>query len=208
MSAVVDESALLGRLRAGDEAAFVALVDRHHASMVRLAERFVSSRAVAEEVAQESWLGLLRGLGGFEGRSSVRTYLLRTVANVARTRGARESHTSPFSSLGAGADGPTVDPERFLPVDHRWAGHWASDVRPWGRSPEQIVASAALLEEVRAAIADLPPGQRAVIELHDLEGLEGFEICNVLGISAVNQRVLLHRARAGVRRALDSAIEQ
>jgi len=198
------EDAIIERLRAGDERAFAALVDAHGPAMVRLAERFVGSHAIAEEVAQEAWVGFLRGLDRFEGRSSLRTFLLRIVVNLARTRGAREARIRPFSSFGDDdhPDGPTVDPSRFLKAGPD-AGHWASDVRPWSRSPAEIVAEETLVAAIHDAIAALPANQRAVIELRDLAGLDGDEVCAVLGLSAGNQRVLLHRARAAVRHALE-----
>jgi RNA polymerase sigma-70 factor (ECF subfamily) len=175
--------------------------------MVRLAAQFVSSQAVAEEVAQDAWLALVQGLERFEGRSTIRTWLLRVVANRARTRAKRDSRVRPFSSFGTeDDDGPTVDPERFLPADHRVAGHWASPVRPWGRAADEIAADAATRAAIEGAIARLPESQRAVITLRDLSGYESSEVCNILGLSEVNQRVLLHRARAAVRKALEERL--
>ena len=203
-----DETALIDRLRAGDERAFTAMVERHHAAMVRLAEQFVSSRAVAEEVAQDAWLALIQGIERFEGRASIRTWLFRIVANLARTRARRDVRTRPFSSFGDGGDegGPTVDPERFLPADHRAAGHWAAPLRPWGRGADEIVQDADGRAAIERAIARLPENQRAVITLRDLEGYESSEVCNILGLSDVNQRVVLHRARAAVRKALEERV--
>jgi RNA polymerase sigma-70 factor (ECF subfamily) len=160
----------------------------------------VRDRAAAEEAVQEAWLGVLRGIERFEGRSSLRTWLLRIVANVARTKGVRESRSLPFSALGD--EGPSVPEERFQGPDHRWAGHWASPPVEWGR-PEQELLSAETRARLATAIEGLPEAQRQVISLRDVEGWDAGEVCNVLGLSETNQRVLLHRARTKVRAALD-----
>jgi RNA polymerase sigma-70 factor (ECF subfamily) len=197
-----DEAALLAALRAGDERAFELLVDRHHASLVRVARQYVPTREIAEDVAQEAWLGLLRGLDAFEGRSSLRTYLFRIVMNLARTRGAREARSMPFSSLGRDDEGPAVDPERFIQAPSPGAGHWVSPIRPWGVSAEQLALSAEALEKVHEAIAELPEVQRRVVTLRDVEGFGSDEVSELLEISPGNQRVLLHRARTKLRNAL------
>jgi RNA polymerase sigma-70 factor (ECF subfamily) len=198
-----DEAALLAALRAGDERAFARLVDLHHASLVRLARQYVPTQEIAEDVAQEAWLGLLRGLDTFEGRSSLRTYLFRIVMNLARTRGAREARSAPFSSLVRDdEEGPSVDPERFVQAPDPGAGHWVSPIRPWSRSAEQLALSAEAVEQVHMAIAELPDVQRRVVTLRDVEGFGADEVCDLLELSAVNQRVLLHRARAKLRQAL------
>lgn len=198
-----EEAALLAALRAGDERAFARLVDLHHASLVLVARQYVPTREIAEDVAQEAWLGLLRGLGTFEGRSSVRTYLFRIVMNLARTRGAREARTAPFSSLVRDDDdGPAVDPERFVQAPSPGAGHWASPIRPWSRSAEQLALSAEAIEMVHEAIAELPEAQRRVVTLRDVEGFGADEVCDLLEPSEGNQRVLLHRARTKLRNAL------
>ncbi len=201
------DAALVARLRAGDERAFTALVEDLHPVMVRLAGEFVSSRAVAEEVAQEAWLGVLAGLGRFEGRASLRTWILRIVVNRARTRGVREHRTVPFSSAWPGADGdrdagPTVAAERFLGPGHRWAGHWASAPRAFP-GPEERLLGRETLDVVRRALAGLPAAQRVVVTLRDVEGWEPHEVCALLEITEANQRVLLHRGRARVRAALE-----
>jgi RNA polymerase sigma-70 factor (ECF subfamily) len=194
----VDERALVAALRRGDEAVFAALVDRHHVGLVRVAERFVSGRAVAEEVAQEAWLGFLTGLDRFEGRSSIRTWLYRIVVNIARTRGTRDARVLPFASVGStDDDGTTVDADRF--VD----GHWGSPVRPWDLAADTLTITGEAQERIRAAIDRLPAVQRQVITLRDVEGLESDEVCDLLDITPGNQRVLLHRARAAVRGALE-----
>ena len=196
----VDEREQLAALRAGDERAFASLVDEHGAAMLRVARLYVRDRAAAEEAVQEAWLGVLKGIERFEGRSSLRTWLLRIVANVARTKGVRESRSVPFSALGD--EGPSVPEERFRGPEDRWAGHWASPPEEWAR-PEQELLSAVTRAQVAAAISALPDTQRQVISLRDVEGWSADEVCNVLGLSETNQRVLLHRARTKVRAALD-----
>jgi RNA polymerase sigma-70 factor (ECF subfamily) len=206
---VIDADAvLLEGLRAGDEAAFTELVDRYSSSMLRVARMYVPSQAVAEEVVQETWLGVLTGLERFEGRSSLKTWLFRILVNRARTRGERERRTVPFATLaGHEAEGedPAVGPERFLPADHdRWPHHWASPPERWDESPERSLQSAETLRVVRDAIEQLPPMQRLVITMRDLEGWDSEEVRNALDISETNQRVLLHRARSKVRTALEA----
>jgi RNA polymerase sigma-70 factor (ECF subfamily) len=197
------DAALVAALRAGDERAFAQLVERYHASLVRVARQYVATQEIAEDVAQDAWLGLLRGLDGFEGRSSLRTYLFRIVMNLARTRGVREARTAPFSSLGRDdEEGPAVDPERFVQAPAVGAGHWASPLRPWGSSAEQIALSDEALQTVGDAIARLPERQRRVVTLRDVEGFGADEVSDVLGLSEGNQRVLLHRARTKLRQAL------
>jgi RNA polymerase sigma-70 factor (ECF subfamily) len=200
-----DDLVLVAALRAGDEDAFTRLVERYHASLVRIAGLFVPDHGVAEEVAQETWIGVLQGIGGFAGRSSFRTWLFSILANQARRRGARERRTIPFAALARPPDegpDPAVEPERFIPPGAAYAGHWASPPRPW-----ELPETAALFRETRAeiarAVAGLPPNQRAVITLRDIAGWPAAEVCNLLSISETNQRVLLHRARSRVRRALE-----
>ena len=196
---------LVARLRSRDEAAFAELVDRYTPSMRRLALSFVRSPAVADEVVQEAWLGVLRGIDRFEGRSSLKTWIFRIVANTAKTRGERERRTVPFSSLeGDAVDGePSVDPDRFL-VD----GAWATPPVRWDGVPETQLLSAETRGVIDRAIAELPPGQRAVITLGDVEGWPAAEIRNVLGLTETNQRVLLHRARSKVRAALEDYLRE
>jgi len=197
----VGEQEQLEALLRGEERAFTALVDAHGAGMLRIARLYVRDRAVAEEVVQEAWLGVLRGIERFEGRSALRTWLYRIVANVARTRAVREARTVPLSSL-AGADEPAVPPERFHGAGDLWAGHWSSPPTDWSR-PEQELLSAEARTQIAAAIEALPASQRRVIALRDVEGWSADEVCSVLELSEANQRVLLHRARSAVRRALD-----
>jgi RNA polymerase sigma-70 factor, ECF subfamily len=199
-----DDLRLLERARAGDEEAFAALVRRHSASLLRVAQMYVPSRAVAEEVVQETWLGVVRGLERFEGRSSFRTWLFRILVNRAKTRGVRERRTVPFAALAAEeADGgePAVDPTRFAPE-----GFWGTPPRRWDEDPESALRSKEALRIAREAIDKLPEMQRTVITMRDLEGLPSDEVRNVLDISETNQRVLLHRARSKVRQALEDWI--
>jgi RNA polymerase sigma-70 factor (ECF subfamily) len=201
------DAPVMAALRAGDEAAFADLVDRYHGRLVRLATVYVHNRAVAEEVAQEAWLGVLRGLDRFEGRSSLKVWVFSILTNCARSRARREGRTLPFSSFAGAAeeDGaePAVEPERFRAADPG-RGHWVSVPDNWDEVPEQRLLAAETLALVERAIAALPPTQRAVITLRDVEGCASDEVCAVLGLSEGNQRVLLHRARSRVRRALEA----
>jgi RNA polymerase sigma-70 factor (ECF subfamily) len=207
-----DDMSLHEALRAGDESAFVSLVERYHGALVRLAMVYVGSKAVAEEVAQETWLGVLQGLNRFEGRSSLKTWIFRILMNTARTRGARERRTISFSELWDASENPfepAVDPERFLPADDpNWPGHWAAPPTSWAQTPEQIVLSGEARAYIDNAIAALSPAQQEVITLRDVEGWTSEEVCNVLGITETNQRVLLHRARSKVRQALEQSLGQ
>jgi RNA polymerase sigma-70 factor (ECF subfamily) len=204
---IVDEdSELLTRLRAGDEGAFMTVVDKYGPLMLRIALGYVRTRAVAEDVVQESWLGVLQGLERFEGRSSLKTWILRIVANRARTRAEREARSVPLSSLApeAGEDEPAVNPERFLPADHpTYPGAWAIAPHSWARLPEERLLASETLQQVRAAIAKLPPRQQEVILLRDVEGWEPEEVSAALDLTPGNQRVLLHRARSKVRADLE-----
>jgi len=205
----VEELNLIEALRAGDERAFERLVAEYHASMLRLALSFVRNRAVAEEVVQETWLGVLNGLDRFEGRSSLKTWIFRILTNRAKTRGEREGRTVPFSSLAEpGEEGPSVEPERFSGPDHRWAGHWAAYPERWETVPERKLLSSEARTRIDDAIAGLPPSQRAVITLRDVAGLTSEEVCNVLELSETNQRVLLHRARSKVRAVLEDYFKE
>src|SRR5215210_7606594 len=169
-------------------------------SMLRLARLFVSSQAVAEDVVQDAWVAVLRGIDRFEGRSSLKTWIFRILTNTAKTRGVREGRSVPFSSLG-GADEPTVDPDRFLGADTRFPGHWAAPPEPW-EAGEHVIARETL-DVIERAIAKLPPAQAIVITMRDVEGFDADEVRNALDISETNQRVLLHRARSKVRSALE-----
>jgi len=192
-------------LRSGDPDAFASVVDGWSPTMLRVARSFVSTQASAEEVVQETWLAVVRGLDGFEGRSSLRTWVFRILANLARTRGVRESRTIPWSSVPAAGGEPTVDPDRFRGPDDRWPGHWTDGgaPAPWGPSPEASVLAGEVRTRVLSAIELLPQQQRTVVTLRDVHGLGSDEVCAALGISAGNQRVLLHRGRARLRSALE-----
>ena len=177
--------------------------------MLRVAMMYVSTRAVAEEVVQEAWLGVLRGLARFEGRSSLKTWIFRILTNTAKTRGEREGRSVPFSSLaGDDEQDEPVDADRFLGPDHRWAGHWSSAPRNPREVPEERLLAGEARQRIAAAIDTLPENQRAVITLRDVDGFDADEACEILGISEVNQRVLLHRARAKVRAALEAYLDE
>jgi RNA polymerase sigma-70 factor (ECF subfamily) len=202
--AVAKEEELLVRLRSGDERAFMSLVDAYGPLMLRMALGHVRTRAVAEEVVQEAWVGVLTGLERFEGRSLLKTWILRIVVNRAKTRGAREARCVPFSSLTTDDEEPALDPARFLPAEHpQWPGHWAVPPQSWASIPEERLLARETLELVGRAIRDLPARQQEVIVLRDVEGWDGDEVCAALGLSEGNQRVLLHRARSKVRAELE-----
>jgi RNA polymerase sigma-70 factor (ECF subfamily) len=205
----LDEAQLLQALQAGDEAAFEELVLMYHSALLRVAQIWVSSRAVAEEVVQDTWLGVLNGLERFEGRSSLKTWIFRILSNTAKTRAQREGRTLPFSALQdpGRVPEPAVSADRFLDSEHaRWPGHWGAPPAPW--DPEERLLGA----ETRAVIADaiegLPAAQRAVVSLRDVEGWSSDDVCNALEISETNQRVLLHRGRSKVRRALEEYLSE
>jgi len=201
------EDALLAALRRGEERAFADLLDRYYGSMLRLAMTQVYNRAQAEEVVQEAWLGVIQGIDRFELRSSLRTWIFHILMNIARTRAQRERRSVPFSALEGAADqdsGPSVAPDRFFPDDHpRWPRHWAVPPRIWGPSPEERLVAKETQAVIEQAIAALPAMQHAVITLRDVHGLSTPEAAAVLGITEGHLRVLLHRARSKVRRALE-----
>jgi RNA polymerase sigma-70 factor, ECF subfamily len=194
---------LVAALRAGDEEAFRTVVREWHSSMLRVAQIFVPTRSLAEEVVQETWLRVLGALDRFEGRSSLKTWVFRILVNTAKTRAQREGRVVPFSSLHDPARIPeaAVEPERFLPDDHdRHPGGWSAPPRAL---PEERLVASETREVIAAAVEKLPANQRAVISLRDVEGWSADEVRNALDLSEVNQRVLLHRARAKVRSALE-----
>jgi RNA polymerase sigma-70 factor (ECF subfamily) len=204
-----DDAALVAGLRADDRAAFETLIERHHAAMVRVASLFVPDRAVAEEVAQETWLAVLEGIDRFEERSSLKTWIFRILTNRAKTRAQREGRSVPLSALGAPhADEPVVDADRFLRPGDPEPGAWASRPRDWETIPEERLLSQETLAMVARAIEELPAAQREVIRLRDVEGWSAGEVCDALGITDGNQRVLLHRARSKVRQALEDYLEE
>jgi RNA polymerase sigma-70 factor, ECF subfamily len=203
--APADEAALVEALLAGDERAFEWLVQQHHTTLVRLAVRYVRDPAVAEEVAQETWLQVLKGLPRFQLRSSLKTWMTQILMNRARTRARRDRRSMPFSDawLATLADGePAVDQDRFIP------SHSPTNADRWASAPKPVATEERILAEetqavVQRAIAALPVAQREVITLRDIEGRSGTEVCNTLGLTETNQRVLLHRARSRVRAALE-----
>lgn len=200
-AAFPDDMTLLDALRAGDEAAFETLIARYHGSLLRLAQLYVPSRAVAEDVVQETWLGVLSGLSRFEGRSSLKTWIFHILLNRARTRGQRESRSLPFSSVWdpqSEPGEPSVDPAQF-----DGTGWWGPHPQAWSYVPEERLLADETRAMIQRAIEQLPPSQREVITLRDVEGWSSEEVCNSLNVSETNQRVLLHRARSKVRRALE-----
>jgi RNA polymerase sigma-70 factor, ECF subfamily len=187
---------LIRRLRVGDERAFVALVERYNGSMLRIALSFVPSRAVAEEVVQDTWLAVLRGIAGFEERSSLRTWMFTILVNRARSTGTREQRSIPVADAG-----PAVDSSRFG-LD----GRWSSPPEHWIEEAEDRLAAGKLTDLLQSAMDDLPARQREVVVLRDMEGMSSEEVCKVLAISEGNQRVLLHRGRSKLRQVLETAL--
>lgn len=191
----------LQALRRGDEVAYRALVNANHSAMLRLAMIYSPSRAIAEETVQETWVAVLRGLDGFAGRASLRTWICRILVNIARRRAGIETRTVPFSTLEE--DAPAMPPELFF-TSGEYVGHWMSERTEWSRVPEDRVLSRELQDVVSEAIAELPRAQREVITLRDVEGWSSAEVSDLLNIQDNNQRVLLHRARSRVRQALEN----
>ncbi len=196
-----DDRLLLNKLRDGDETVFALLFDHYCPSMLRLAMLYISNRAIAEEVVQEAWMGVLHGLDGFEERCSLKTWMFRIVINVAKTCSHRESRSVPFSSLWE-ADAESVEPAFDA------AGYWVSSVRSWGENPEKHLLAQETHMCVQAAIRVLPLRQRIIITLRDVDGWTSREVIDLLGISEANQRVLLHRARTRVRHALERYFDE
>jgi RNA polymerase sigma-70 factor, ECF subfamily len=196
---------LVARLRNGDEAAFAGLIDAYSAPLLRLAVTFVQSPAVAEEVVQETWLAVVTGIGRFEGRSSVKTWLFKILTNKAKTRALRERRTIPFSEFEvANSDEPAVEATRFLPANHpQWPHHWATPPQPWSMGPEGTALDRETLRIVRRALEDLPRAQRVVVALRDVHGWPAADVCAALNLSEANQRVLLHRGRSRLRAVLE-----
>jgi RNA polymerase sigma-70 factor (ECF subfamily) len=200
------DAALVERLRAGDANAFAEIVRAWSPMMLQAARACVSTDASAQEVVQDTWLAMIRGLDNFEGRSSLRTWILAILGNIGRRRGAREARTVPWSSLGPADDpGPAVDPDRFRGSDDQWPRHWTplGKPRPWPRSPEDEITTAETRSQLENGLAELPERQRAVVVLRDVHGLTSDEVCSLLGLSATNQRVLLHRGRSRLRSLLE-----
>jgi len=204
---VPPEEELVARLRAGDDAAFALVLDAWSPSMLRVARRTLPTPDLAAEVVQDTWLAVLEGLSGFAGRSSLKTWVFRILINKAQRLGGRESRTVPYSSLTAEDEGPTVDPSRFQGPDEPYPGHWREWPAPWP-DPEDAALAGELRRRAGAALAELPERQRIVLALRDIEGYDTAEVCSILDITAANQRVLLHRARAHVRRSLESYVAE
>jgi RNA polymerase sigma-70 factor (ECF subfamily) len=203
-----DDCVVVAALRAGDEAAFVALIDRHYGSMLRVARLHVSTREAAEDVVQETFLGVIRGIERFQERSSFRTWMFRILVNQAKSRGERERRSQPFSSLRPelDADEPAVDPDRFR-SEGRWAGFWCAPPSA-EHLPEARMLAAEVGDRLAEAIDALPPAQRTVITLRDVQGLSAAEVCHLLDLSQGNQRVLLHRARSKARATMERYLDE
>lgn len=194
------DAALVARLRAGDQVAFAEIVRGWSPGMLRAARTYVRTHAAAEEVVQEAWLAVVRGLDGFEGRAMLRTWVFGILLNVARRRGRIEARAQDELS------GPTVDPDRFRGDDDPYPGHWRADALPEESGPESALLAREVREVLRHALAELPERQRAVVELRDVHGLDAHEVCAVLDVTMVNQRVLLHRGRARLRSVLEDVL--
>ena len=207
MRIVLTDEQILVALKRGDESAFCQLVERHQSLMLRVARRYVRSAAVAEDVVQETWLGVLSGLDRFEGRASLKTWIFRILTNRAITRAEREGRVLPFSSVAGDDADPAVEPDRFRPEGDQWPGGWKSFPASWDGLPEERLLARETLALVGAAIAALPERQHVVILMRDIEGWSAGEVCEALAISEANQRVLLHRARSKVRRSLEAYFE-
>lgn len=206
--ASAEDLALVERLRAGDEAAFMTLVEQHQGPMLRIARMYVSTQAVAEEVVQDAWVGILKGLHQFRGRSSLRTWMYRIVANTAKTRGQREGRSVPFSSLAGDDDaGPSVPETWFRGSSDPWPGHWSTIPNDWRGIPDGRLLAHETLRVIGRSLDELPPMQAEVIRLRDVQGWSAEEVREALDISEINQRVLLHRARSRVRRSLDEYLQ-
>lgn len=190
------ERELLVRLRAGDETAFADLVERYHPQLIRVASAYVTPTELAEDVAQETWLAMLNGLDKFQARSSLRTWLYQICVNRARSIGAREHRTVPVEHIE-----PALDAEQFSPT-----GAWTSPPTPWPDSIANAADDAAMVETIRRAITELPPMQRLVVTMRDIDGLTSRQVCQVLSISEANQRVLLHRGRDHIRHGINEAV--
>jgi RNA polymerase sigma-70 factor (ECF subfamily) len=205
---LTEDALVVAALRRGDEAAFADLVNAYSSSLLRLAQDFVRTRAVAEEVVQETWLAVLNGIDRFEGRSSLKTWVYRILVNKAKTRGVRESRTIPFSALADDDDERAVPEGRFRGSDDQWPGHWASPPRALDTVPEERLLAGEARARIAEALETLPDSQRIVVTLRDIAGWHSEEVCDALGLSEGNQRVLLHRGRAKLRAAFERYLEE
>jgi RNA polymerase sigma-70 factor, ECF subfamily len=204
---VTDDAQMVDRLRAGDERAFEALIERYHPTMLAIARTHVRTRASAEEVVQDAWLAVLKGLERFEGRSSLKTWVMRITANIATTRGVREARSTPFSSLAPEGEEAAVDADRFRGPQDGFPGHWKAYPKDWRAMPEQALLGRETLDALAEALETLPETQRTVVTLRDVYGCSSEEVCTALEISAANQRVLLHRGRSRLRAALEQHVD-
>ena len=204
MTETMDETVVIAALRDGDESVFAQLVDQHTPSMLRVARGYVPSHEIAEEVVQETWIALVKGIGNFEGRSSLRTWLFTVMINIAKSRGVRERRES--DAAIAAFTGGTVDPARFREAGDPYPGHWKPDEvpSPFPDTPEGSVLGQELVGVAQRELEKLPDRQRMVVTLRDMLGFDSGEVCELLDISVANQRVLLHRGRAVVRAALEN----
>lgn len=203
----IHEQSIVEGLRQRDESVFAALVNQYDALMMRVVMLYVSDRAVAEEIVQDTWIGVLQGIQRFEGRSSIKTWIFKILTNRAKRRWEQESRSISFSDLVNDIDPdnePAVEPERFLPPQHaRWPGNWADPPTPWKLAPEDQVLTQETMRMILQAVESLPPRQHAILRLRDIEGWSSQEVCNIFQLTETNQRILLHRARSKVRRALE-----
>ena len=205
-SRAADEQIVSG-LRAGDEHAFRDLYERQYPAMKRVARGYVESEAVAEEIVQETWIAILTGIGRFQGRSALSTWIFSILINQAKSHNARERRALPFSSIASSGDAePALDMDRFQKDDEAWPGHWATPPRPW-QKPERRLLSLEARAQLKEALTQLPDRQRVIVGLRDIEGLSAQEVCEMLEISQENQRVLLHRGRSRLRGVLEDYFE-
>jgi len=204
-----DDASVIEALRRGDEGAFARLVDDYHARLNRVARLYIANRAVADEVVQDTWLGVIEGIWAFQGRSSLKTWIFRILINRAKTRAAREGRVVPFARFDVEVEpAAAVAPDRFHPADHPTEpGHWTHPPSDPDSSPDRRLLAREAREHLQNAIEALPEHQRLVLMLRDVDGCSTEEVCNALGVQETNARVLLHRARAKVRSALEPYLE-
>ena len=197
-----DDVVLAKALAARDAGAFAFLVDHYHSALTRLAQQYVPSRAIADEVVQETWLAIIQGIDGFEHRASLKTWMFRILTNIARSHGVKEKRSIPFATDAIPTNDAAVDPRRFRRFTLHGRGQWKEPPCPWP-GPEQRAIDDETATTIRAAVERLPPDQREVMTMRDILGWTAAEVCDALDLSEVNQRVLLHRARSKVRAALE-----
>ena len=203
----VADDQVVAALQRGDEGTFRDVFERSYSMMKRIARTYVASDAVAEEIVQETWVAIVNGIDRFEGRSTLGTWIFSILTNQAKSHCAREGRALPFASVApSGVGEPAVDPDRFQNDDETWPGHWATPPRPW-QKPERRLLSLETREQLKQALALLPERQRLIVGLRDIEGLSGEEVCDLLGLSQENQRVLLHRGRSRLRAALEEYLD-